>query len=382
MRSRTDTRRGLSIAHRVLWTSFFLVGFVQGFGASPKWAWAQDEPPEEAAFSPDDPSVDRLEETDEGDEGVIDRAHRAISNRVMETAERIDSFLGDDRIVEESNRSLLKLSVARISNEDGLEVRRQIKLKLVLPKLRNRLHLVISGEDDEVDGLPAPAVEGRVADLEAGTPSSDVTSAIRLMLRSTRKLNIFIDGGVRVRLHPTIFARARYRQSVALDHWVMRLTQSVKWEEAFSEKPFEWEAISQIAFERQLTPRYLFRISLQGSWFEGRHGYFVHQGFALAHQISKRRVLVYEWNTLARTGRIVETVEGVETVAEDEKRLRIEEFGPKLRYRQTVGWPWLFFEFDPEVAYRRDLDSDHKFDGVWRFLVKLEIQFRDRQFFR
>ncbi len=333
-------------------------------------AWAQDDRPEDTAPSTEEPPKQKPAV------GAIGRAHQMISSRITETADRLDAFLGEPRIQEEANRSYLKVAVLRIKDEHGMEVVKEIKLKIVLPRLQNRIHLIIAQEDDE-EAIVPEAGTGFAEDLTTGTPSGDLTSAVRLILRSARDLNIFIDAGVRVRVHPTVFSRLRYRRSVELDQWAVRFTQSVKWEEEFAEKPYQWEVISRLDFDRPIPPRHFFRTSLQGAWYEGRHGYFVTQGFALVHQISERRAFVYEWNTLALTGRLVKTENNTEIIVDPDTRFRVEETGLKVRYRQTIGWPWLFFETDVERAVRRDVDLDTDFDGVWRFLVKLEVQFRD-----
>lgn len=372
-----------------------LIGLSATVGTIARPAAAQDDPPAQTEpappSEPEAPAPDRSEREPaesappeveapapkrRGAAGAIEHVHALISSRITDTADRIDAFFGDDRIHEESNRSHLKLAVLRISDEDGLEVERQFRLKIVLPRLQRRLQLVISGEDEE-DTLETDGIEVGAQPLATDSVANDVTSALRLMLRATRELNISLDAGVRVRLHPTVFARARFRNTIEFEHWALRFTQNVKWEEQFSESPYQWEEISRLELERPLPPRFFFRTSLQGAWYEGRHGYFVNQGFALVQRISRHRALVYEWNTKARTGRTVETVDDVEVVVDPDRRFRIEETGPKLRYRQTLGWPWIFFEADAERAFRRDLDAHNDFDGVWRFQVRLELQFRE-----
>jgi hypothetical protein len=197
------------------------------------------------------------------------------------------------------------------------------------------------------------------------------------MVRSARDLNIYIDAGIRVRVHPTVFSRIRYRRSAELKKWVVRFTQSVKWEEEFAENPYQWEVVSRLDFDRPIPPHFFFRTSLQGGWTEGLHGYFVTQGFSLVHQITDRRAMVYEWNTLAQTGRLVHTENDAEIIVDADGRFRVVETGFKVRYRQTIGWPWLFVETDVERAFRRELDLDTDFDGVWRLMLEFEVQFRD-----
>jgi hypothetical protein len=355
-RSPSETlRRGGSILFRSLYVLITLIGLI---GAAA--AWAEEGLPEE--------------DSDEEASSVIGRLHERISAGISETADRIDAFFGEERAEEETNRSHLKISLVRIRDERGVEIDHQVRLKIVLPRLQNRLQLVIEEEDDE-DG--SEEEEGGVGDFVRESRPGVVRSALRLILHATRTLNISLDGGIRVRIPPTVYARLRFRGSIALEEWVMRFTQTVRWEEAFEDLPYNWEAVSRLDVERPITANHFFRTSLQGAWFEGEHGYFVSQRFALVHLMSKRRALVYEWNTLARTGQIVKTENDTEGVVDPDTRFRIEETGFRLRYRQTVGWPWLFFEFDPELAFRRDFDRDTGFDGLWRFLVRLEVQFGD-----
>jgi hypothetical protein len=347
-----------------------VIGLIDVVGMTSRVAWAQDDRPADPA-----PATEEKPK-DQSAEGAIGRAHEAISSRITETADRLDAFLGKARIQEESNRSYLKVGVLRTTDEHGIEITKEIKLKIVLPRLQRRLQLVIE-QDNDAGAIDSKAATGVVEDLTTGPSSNDLTTALRLMVRSARDLNIYIDAGVRLRLHPTVFSRIRYRRSVELDQWAVRFTQSVKWEEQFAENPFQWEVISRIDFDRPISPEYFFRSSLQGAWYEGRHGYFVTLGFALVQQITDDRALVYEWNTLARTGQLVDTENNPPIILDPDGRFRIEETGVKIRYRQTIGWPWLFFEADAERAFRRYLDTYPDFDGFWRSLVKLEVQFRE-----
>lgn len=372
-RSNSNIRRQLWIALRRLTFSAALIGLIDAVGIPSRAAWAEVNLPEETPPS----TAEEPEHEPPPEPGVIDRAHTMISSGITDTADWIDTFLGNDRIQDESNRSNLKIAVWRISDENGLKIKPDFKLKIVLPGLQRRLQLVIAREDDPEEELQSPSAEKGVGPVVAGTPRGDLTSAIRLMLHSARDINIYIEAGIRFRIHPLVFSRVRYRRSVELDRWALRFTQSVKWEEVFLDNSYHWEVISELNLERPITPDYFFRTTLQGAWYEGQHGYFVTQGFALVYRISEHRVLVYEWNTAARTGLIVKTENNTEIVVDTEKRFRIYETGPKLRFRQTLGRPWFFIETSAEWAYRRDLDLDSDFDGVWRFLVKLEVQFLD-----
>lgn len=369
-RGRMPPASRLTIVLQSLCAAVALTGLTEMALAPAPVAWAQDDRPADSA-----PPAEETPKRN-GAVAAIGRAHEMISSRITETADRLDTFLGKPRVLEESNRSYLKVALLRISDEDGMDVAREFKVKIVLPRLQDRIHLIITQENDEEEISPE-AGTAFARDLTTGTPSRDLTSALRLMLRSARDLNIYIDAGVRVRVHPTVFSRIRYRRSAELGRWALRFTQSVKWEEQFQEHPSQWETISRLDFDRPIPPKFFFRASLQGAWYEGRHGYFVTQGFSLVHQVSERRALVYEWNTLARTGQLVRTKNNTDIIMDPDGRFRIEETGFKIQYRQTVGWPWFFFEADAERAFRRDLGPDLDLDSFWRSLVKIEAQFRD-----
>jgi hypothetical protein len=350
-----------------------LIGVVVPQVLCPPVAWAQGAGSEEAGPSPESTEAPPKPAPAEG---AISRAHQLISSRLTDTADRLDAFFGEPRIQEESNRSYLNVAVQGIKDEHGGEVATEFRLKIVLPRLQNRLQLVIERDTSDAEVDPEVAT-GIIEDLTTSPPSGDLTSAIRLMVRSARDLNIYIDAGIRVRVHPTVFSRIRYRRSAELKKWVVRFTQSVKWEEEFAENPYQWEVVSRLDFDRPIPPHFFFRTSLQGGWTEGLHGYFVTQGFSLVHQITDRRAMVYEWNTLAQTGRLVHTENDAEIIVDADGRFRVVETGVKVRYRQTIGWPWLFVETDVERAFRRELDLDTDFDGVWRLMLEFEVQFRD-----
>ncbi len=366
-----DLSGRVSLAIRILKALVAVIGVIHAAELSPRAAWAQADPIEAPAPNTEDTS-------ERGAVGTaIDRAHDLISAGITDTADRIDTFLGDERIKEEANQSYLSVAVLRVTDETGMEVNGQIRLKIVLPQLQRRLHLVIAEEDEIAGPLGPDGGDTGIGKLVTKSSRGSVTSALRLMLRATRDFNVYIDGGVRVRTHPTVFTRLRYRTSAEFTHWAARFTQSVKWEEQFAENPYQWEVISRFDVERPIASAFFFRTSLQGTWTEGRHGYVVDQGFSLVQRITLQRVLVYQWNTKAQTGQSVKTENDIDVIVDPDRRFRVVETGFTTRYRQTVWRPWLFFETGPELAFRRDLDQESRFDGVWRFLVKLEVQFRD-----
>lgn len=307
-----------------------------------------------------------MEESEETP-SLIDTTQKAITKKLRQTADRLDSFFGDERIEEESKKTdlTISLSVLAKQNED-LRIHGRAKLKLGLPNLQNRLQIIISREqeaDRELDELLQVQQPAIIEEAE----TTDWSSSFRLVLKSTRRLNINIDVGIRFSFPLVPFSKARYRKNFDVGLWDIRFTQRLA-----IYQDTGWEESTRLDFERTLGENYFFRASSTGSWFEEEHGYFVTQQFAVTQRISRYRFFLYEWTTSTRTGK-EKTEENSTEVKEKISDLRVVETFFGIRYRQTLYWKWLFGEISPGVGFPRD--RDYKATASVGF--KIEIQFRD-----
>jgi hypothetical protein len=345
------TRRLPPFRHLILTSCFTITVLL----LSPVLSRAREEPPVEETPS---------ELTEQA--SLIDKTQKRISRRIAKMADQLDSFFGDERIEEESNKTDLTLKFSIQAEQGGaLDFGTRAKLNLVLPRLEDRLHFVISREqggsqdlDDLLDGEEPPIIDG--------AETVDWSSALRLILKSTRDMNIHADAGVKMRLPPQVFTRLRYRQTFHLPVWAIRFTQKVG---VFQDSG--WEESTRLDFDRRLSSTLLFRTSTTGSWFEEKPGYFVHQGFSFFQRLNRYRSLLYEWNTSSRTGKS----DDKESAAgeEPEARFRIDETYVGFRYRQALFWKWLLGELSPGVAFPRNQD----YKATARVIFRIEIQFRD-----
>ena len=77
--------------------------------------------------------------------------HGQVSEMVLDTADAIDRFFGDERYyTHEVNRSRIRVFLDTDAIEDhGVEFNPRLKIHLVLPRLKNRFRLVFNDEEDE-----------------------------------------------------------------------------------------------------------------------------------------------------------------------------------------------------------------------------------------
>jgi hypothetical protein len=270
----------------------------------------------------------------------IDEAHREISERLLGTADWLDSFFVDERIEEEETRARLRLSLSALVREgEDVDVDPRIDLRLTLPNTRDRLRLLVFGDPD--DGAGAAGARrgvGRDAPFERRT-SDRLTTALQYFITATDERNISARAGLRFRsLSPVFFVGPRYRETIELDSWTLRLTQSARW---FSDDG--WDVPTVIDFERELfDDRFFFRATPYGTWFEDEDGYFYGLNFNLFQPFSPRRAVEYEWNNAFQT----------------RPSNRLEETLVRVRYRQVVWRDWLVVEVAPELSFPRDRDFE------------------------
>ena len=285
------------------------------------------------------------------DDGLVDVVHGGISQGFLDSATWLDSFFGDERYTAEINQSQLKIRFDAFRDAGaGMDYRRpNFDLRLVLPQLRKKTRLVISG-DPNVDIDPTssqPVVPS------TQPPPQSVTTALQFVPLETKRSNFSIRAGVK--LHQgklELLIGPRYRYLVHYGKWDMRYTQEEVWTTDIG-----WQVRSRFDVERSLPGDLFFRTSLEGVWTEKVHGYPYALSFLLQHPLDRDRALQYEW------------VNSFQTRPTD---LLMEELFV-FRYRQRFWREWLFLEIAPQVRFPRDRNFEYT-PGI---LFRLEMVFGD-----
>ena len=112
---------------------------------------------EKIQSSPTDTST--IPQADGQELGLVDMLHHEISQRLLTTAVWLDSFFEDERVVKEENRSYIRARYDVFQEERARATYRPtFNVRLSLPQLEKKVHLVISAESPEpATTTPAPA---------------------------------------------------------------------------------------------------------------------------------------------------------------------------------------------------------------------------------
>jgi len=150
-----------------------------------------------------------------------DARHLHYSERLAEAIDRLDRFFGDDRVVEDNRQSSLLLGIGlRHDGKQGTSLVSDLRLRMVMPRLKERLQLVLD------DGLEVDEPENEQAIIDAGR---ETRPALRYILSQDRKSRISADLGIRTGSPYQLFGRGRWRLALPIGCWETRLSETIYW---------------------------------------------------------------------------------------------------------------------------------------------------------
>lgn len=278
----------------------------------------------------------------------VDRFHGGVTRGLLVTATWLDSFFGDERYEAEANDSYFRVSNT-VLHEDGIwtRYRPDYQLRLVLPQLRQKTRLVISGDLWTED-------ESAPSGLAASSPppqDREVNTSLQVVLPSHNRHSTTVRGGTKYSSGEMVYyAGPRYRYLLPFQAWTARFTENMLWESGRG-----WESKTRVDLERPLPPDLFFRISTEGTWTEGTVGYLYSITALLRQPLDPARVIEYDWVNSFHTRPITELTE-IKLV---------------FRYRQQIWRQWLFLEIAPQYRFPRD----REFEATPGINFKLELFF-------
>jgi len=283
--------------------------------------------------------------------GFIDELHGEISERLLTTADWLDSFFSDDRYIKEENRSYIRVRYDFFKEEkSGPSFKPAFDIRLALPQLERKAHVVVSAEPAETPAT-TPVLPSATTERIGTTEERRVTTAVHYTLRSTAEQNFIVRSGAQfTHGSPALFLAPRYRYFRPLNIWDFRFTQEAIWNTLT-----RWQVNTVFDFERRLPHELFFRTSVGGSWIETSKGYFHGLSFSLRQPLDAKRALEYEWSNAFQTRPVGELLEVLF----------------RVRYRQSFWREWFFFEIAPQYRFPRDRD----YIGTPGILFRLEMFF-------
>ena len=263
---------------------------------------------------------------------AADRMQRSISENINSAARWIDSFFDDDRYIAEDATTKLRFGEsAFLEYGESPEYKTKVNLSIDIPHTKKRLRVFIANEDDT--NKTPDTLFNRVE------TSEDTSAAgVQFFAKASNKQNLSLTAGVKLE-SIEFFIGPRYRYTLKLDSWQLRFTQRVRW---FSSKG--WEATTRFDFEHLLSDKLFFRQTLDGRWREEDDGYRYEIRPTLIQQVASGQLIEYQWNTLFKTS----------------PNHRLESSILRVRYRRNFLRKWLFYEIDPQLAFRNDEGFDPK----------------------
>lgn len=296
------------------------------------------EPINGIADAPPPSRLRRLRDTE-----LWDAHHLLYSERLADAIDRLDRFFGDDRVVEDNRRSSLLLGIGlRHDGNKGTSLVSDLRLRMVMPRLKERLQIVLD------DGLEVDDPENDQAIINA-VRETRPDAALRYIFSEDRKIRLSADLGVRTGSPYQLFGRGRWRLILPFACWETRLSETVYWLTDDG-----WRLTTDLSLTRPLGEWY-FRSSSRMTWEEVRNGLTFGQTLALTYEISKRRAYrLYTSATWPETPHTREANYAVGAV-----------------YRQRVHRDWLFMELMSAVEFpQADAYEPNPIVGV-----KMEILF-------
>jgi len=284
-----------------------------------------------------------------------------ISQRVLGSAEWLDSFFVDKREIRETNRSYLRVRYDIFMEENTKQKIEMpsVSLQLRLPRLEQlgkTINLVFeSAPEAEPGGVPVQASDTGAQVVPAG--SRTTSAALHFLLRRTAKQSFIIRTGSQFNLDQTLFfISPRFRLLIPLNAWNFRFTQDVIYRTGTPWQPkTEWETETLFDLERKLPYDLFFRSYLDGVWLKNTDDYIYNLGCTLLEPFDSTHAVSYGWNNRFLT----------------KPYFNLDEILLSIQYRQNFWRKWLFYKVAPQYRFPRGRD----FTGTPGILFSLEMYF-------
>ena len=286
-----------------------------------------------------------------GEPTFVDVLHGTLSNELFSTADWMDSFFADENYVKEINRSYVRFRYEIFQEERAKPtLKPAVDLRLSLPELERKTHLVFSAEPNEpLTGSNAPV--RTAAERFGATEEANLTTALQYFFKTTPRESFLVLSGLQFSKNsPVVLFEPRYRLLMPYQVWQVRFTQEVLWRTDVA-----WQTDTRFEFERQLPKDFFFRTTVDGVWASRVIGYTYGLAFLLRQPFGPTHAVDYEWINTYQTRPVDE----------------LTEIDFRIRYRHSFWRQWLFFEVAPQIRFPRD----NNFDKIPGILFRLEMFF-------
>jgi len=325
----------------ILWLQLICLSASAAEKASSEAA-SSDEKPKNSAFSKAG--------------SMVDEAHGKVSDRFSRFIVQIDDFIGSGESDEQLNTSWARVRVDTVKpGVEKLELGATVKLRIVLPQSQQRFRVLVSSEDDASNAANTDAAQ---REQIASEENNDVALALRFIRTVQERFRLKYDIG------------ARYKDDKAqlFGRFIVGYKKESRWgfTNTFTNNYTYFSASGyqnsfridsrRIFFGRE---NLYFRNTFELNWRKGISGAGIGETIGFYADLGERRALALEGITgyaTALNGEISDRYRGAEA---------------RIRYRQNIWRPWLYFEIWPSVSWSSSNNYEMAYGGRFRVEVTL-----------
>lgn len=275
-----------------------------------------------------------------------------LSGKITSFASYIDRFFGGDRHFQESNQSVLRLNLTRVTGYGGDgNYKLAARLNLKLPVTEGRLRLLVE-TDPENNVADEPTKSPPVTDNKVSVPGN-LALAVRFEKKEAVRWYFNTDAGIKFRgiaAAPNPFVRARSSYTAPVGKWQLKASESVYW--------FNTLGLGEttlLDLDRILSTQILFRSTSNATWLNDTQNFNLRQDLTFFHTLTDRTALRYQASVI-----------GV-----SEPRLQVTDYVVQLFYRYRLNREWLFFEVNPQLHF----PSEKNYSSSPALSIRLEMLF-------
>lgn len=257
----------------------------------------------------------------------LDDVHKSIADSVNISAQWFDDFFINELGGENSEAK----GEARIRlgwqprTRDLSDVEARLKVRVKLPKLKNRVDLILSDYDDEIE-------ENTVA----GSRIDDISRQDRfnLALQFKRSPDSGLSHRLGVGRRFQVYAKSRYRQTIDIND-----NSEFRWEASiyyYNRDGFGSDV--GMTYDYHFTEKSLFRFDNRFYYRDKTNDWLWQHSWQQFTQLDSKTAVIYGLY-----------VEGL-----SQPHYQMEEYLVSVRWRQNTLREWLFYDIEPFVVWRRD----------------------------
>lgn len=261
-----------------------------------------------------------------------------LGGHVERSARLVDDYFGSEESFERSRGNRVDVLTPIVFHDNGqTEMSMRIRAKIELPRINERLHLIVATEDTSVKGQ---ADDTLARDITATEGRSLL--GLQFALEEYSKLASLLEIGVSFKniVDPDPYVRLKKNYEWAHDSgWMTRMGQELFWE--------RYEGVgldSKLVFDKPLEAKRLFRSQTDGLWDYEEGRYALTQRLLLYQPLNKHSVLTYQlrgdWDSAAST--------------HYPAGLHLSGYGTFFNWRERAYKDWLFFEVEPGIYFSQD----------------------------